>query len=277
MAIGTRQFDRLIDAYQPLPFEQFPDDDRRFNRRSVHWALKNRTRLSFSVRTAARYFPAGYFTVADFGPYPGSLLRLLRRLYPPERCRLIGVGLDFSSDFRTLVPADCGAELLLSNLDPRNHRLQGKSYPTRVPLDDGSVDFVFALEVVEHLVSPTHLFAEAFRILKPGGRMLITTPNVARIGNIFKILVGRSPYERLLPVDYETEHDTLPHVREYTMDELKDVLRGAGFRVGHCRHFIGDDTQYNVKSVSRRLVDLAQLAFYGIPTLRGTLLAMGEK
>ncbi|MBI3635233.1 MAG: class I SAM-dependent methyltransferase, partial [Candidatus Rokubacteria bacterium] len=205
MGIGIRQFDRLIDAYQPLPFERFPDGDPRFRRRSVHWALKNRHRLSLSVRTAARYFPAGPFTVADFGPYPGSLLRLLRRLFPPERCRLVGVGLDFSEDFRARVPADCGAELLIANLDPRNHRLQGKPYPTRVPLDDASVDFVFALEVVEHLISPRHLFAEAFRVLKPGGRLLVTTPNVARIGNVFKILVGRSPYERLLGLDDDTE------------------------------------------------------------------------
>jgi len=85
--------------------------------------------------------------------------------------------------------------------------LRDKDYPTRIPLNNDSVEFVFALEVVEHLVSPSHLFAEAFRICAPGGYLLVTTPNVTRIGNVFKLLIGHSNFDRLTPLDYENPQD----------------------------------------------------------------------
>ncbi len=157
--------------------------------RRLH-VLKNYGRLWVALRTAACYASLGPLTVADLGTYPGSLLRLLRRLLPPDRCQLVGVGLMISDEFRRAMAKDSSAEILTVNLDPRNEQLRGKGYTTHVPLDDGSVQVVFALEIIEHLVLPSHLFAEAFRICTPGSHLLITTPNVTRIGNVFKLLIG---------------------------------------------------------------------------------------
>lgn len=115
-----------------------------------------------------------------------------------------------SDDFRRAMAEACGAEILTINLDPRNDQLRGKGYPTRIPLEDGGVEFVFALEVVAHLVSLFHLFAEAFRICAPGGYLLVTTPSVTRIGTVFKLLIGRSNFDRLGPLDYENPGDEWP-------------------------------------------------------------------
>ncbi|MEE9231531.1 MAG: methyltransferase domain-containing protein [Acidobacteriota bacterium] len=277
MRISRRHFNQIVRDYQPLPFESFSPTDRRFSVR-MHHALKNYDRLWIALRAAARYVPPGPLTVADLGTYPGSLLRLLRRLLPPETCRLVGVGLMISDEFRQAMAEDCGAEILTVNLDPRNDQLRGKRYPTRIPLNDGSVGLVFALEVVEHLASPSHLFAEAFRILAPGGYLLVTTPNVTRIGNVLKLLVGRSNFDRLIPVDYEhPEDEWRPHFREYTLAEVCDFFRRAGFQVVEARHFLGEDTRYNVKTISQRLIDLAKCPFYVVPHLRGCLLAVGRK
>ncbi len=276
--IGRGRFDRVVREYRPLTFEVVePTALRRFSV-PMHNVLKNRDRFWLAIKVASRYFPVAPFSVADLGTYPGSLLRLLHLLLPPKTCRLIGAGLMTSGDFRRTMAEDCAAEILTVNLDPRNDVLRGKSYPTQIPLNDGSVEFVFALEVVEHLVSPSHLFTEAFRICTPGGYLLVTTPNVTRIGNVFKLLIGRSNFDRLIPPDYENPEDEWrPHFREYSMAELCDFFRRAGFRVVEARHFVGEDTHYNVKSMSQRLINLAKLPFYTVPHLRATLLVLARK
>jgi SAM-dependent methyltransferase len=271
-------FDRVVREYRPLTFEVVePTALRRFSV-PMHNVLKNRDRFWFAIKVASRYFPAPPFTVADLGTYPGSLLRLLHLLLPPKTCRPIGAGLMTSEDFRRTMAEDCAAEILTVNLDPRNDVLRGKGYPTRIPVEDGGVDFIFALEMVEHLTSPSHLFAEAFRICAPGGYLLVTTPNVTRIGNVMKLLIGRSNFDRLIPLDYENPEDEWrPHFREYSMPELCDFFRRAGFQVVEARHFVGEDTHYNEKSMTQRLIDLAKLPFYTVPHLRATLLVLGRK
>lgn len=276
--IRRGRFDRFIREYDPLAFEVIPSTDWRRFRVPMHHGLKNRDRFWLAIRVASRYFPQGSFAVADLGTYPGSFLRILRHFLSPERCRLIGVGLLTSDDFRRAMGEACGADILTVNLDPRNDQLRGKGYPTRIPLEDCGVEFIFAIEVVEHLVSPSHLFAEAFRICAPGGYLLVTTPNVTRIGNVFKLLIGRSNFDRLTPLDYENPEDEWrPHFREYTMTEVSDFFRRAGFQVVERHWMIADDTHDNMKSMTQRLIDLAKVPFYMVPHLRGDLLLVGRK
>ena len=49
----------------------------------------------------------------------------------------------------------------------------------RLPEPDGSLDLVVASEVIEHLIEPGRAVAEFHRVLRPGGHVLITVPNVA--------------------------------------------------------------------------------------------------
>jgi 2-polyprenyl-3-methyl-5-hydroxy-6-metoxy-1,4-benzoquinol methylase len=46
-------------------------------------------------------------------------------------------------------------------------------------LDNSDADFdaIFAFEVIEHLLEPKHLFEKAFELLKPGGKLIFSTPN----------------------------------------------------------------------------------------------------
>ena len=50
----------------------------------------------------------------------------------------------------------------------------------RWPLSDESVDVVLSTETLEHVPDPPRFLAEAFRCLKPGGRVLLTVPFAAR-------------------------------------------------------------------------------------------------
>ncbi len=275
--LTKRAFMKTLSAYQPLPCERFGDSDPRFVR-PLHHALKCQDRFFIALRAGLPRLSPGKRTVVDFGPYPGTLLRLVHALYPSKDVRLVGAGLLTSAEFGRVMREDCGAEILTVNLDPQNRQFAAKAYPARVPLDDQTADLVFALEIIEHLTSPFHLLGEAFRILAPGGHLVITTPNVTRIGNVFKLLIGRTPHDRLAPPGYDNPDDEWqPHVREYAMGELIQMLRQTGFHVGERRFFLGEDTQDCVRGARQRLIDLGKYPFFAVPHLRGSLLLVGRK
>jgi SAM-dependent methyltransferase len=274
----TKQaFRQTLNDYQPLPWERFGDSDPRFVR-PLHHALKCQDRFYVALRAGLHRLLPGQRTVVDFGPYPGTLLRLVRTLCESKEVRLVGAGLLTTAEFSRVMREECGAEILTVNLDPQNRQFAAKGYPARVPLDDQTADVVFALEIIEHLTSPFHLLGEAFRILVPGGHLVMTTPNVTRIGNVFKLLIGRTPHDRLAPPGYDNPDDEWqPHVREYAMGELSQMLRQTGFHVAEQRFFLGEDTQDCVQQTKQRFIDLAKIPFFAVPHLRGSLLIVGRK
>ena len=70
----------------------------------------------------------------------------------------------------------------------------------RIPVDDCSLDVVVATEVIEHLNNPNRLITEAFRVLVPGGRLVITTPNA-------ESFVQRARFFLTGRLEYFTEDD----------------------------------------------------------------------
>jgi SAM-dependent methyltransferase len=87
----------------------------------------------------------------------------------------------------------------------------------------GNYDLVLFAEVLEHLlVDPLPLFRGIYDRLGPHGRLLLTTPNMARLGNRLKLLRGRSIKEPgRFPQDGSGSYG---HVIEYTLDELDFLL-----------------------------------------------------
>src|SRR5262249_3188709 len=62
-----------------------------------------------------------------------------------------------------------------------------------IPLPDESVDIVHASEVIEHLVNPDLLLLESVRVLRPGGHVVITTPNLHAWFNRLLFVAGIQP------------------------------------------------------------------------------------
>lgn len=91
-------------------------------------------------------------------------------------------------------------------------------------------DWILFTEVLEHLLTnPLTLFREIHDHLRPGGRLLLTTPNQARASNRVKLALGRSIKEKdRFPLDGTPGYG---HVMEYTMDELTSLLRWESFRI----------------------------------------------
>ena len=82
-----------------------------------------------------------------------------------------------------------------------------------VPLPDASVDVVVNFQVIEHLWDQTQFITECLRLLRPGGRLLISTPN--------RITFTPGSDTPVNPF----------HTRELDAGELRELLEGGGFAV----------------------------------------------
>ena len=104
----------------------------------------------------------------------------------------------------------------------------------RYPYDDGYFATVLCCELLEHLTAdPMHMMTEINRILKPGGHVVLTTPNLGSLRAISGILEGYHPglfpaYIR--PREPGVEPDAR-HNREYMPREIRHLLEDSGFEV----------------------------------------------
>jgi len=100
------------------------------------------------------------------------------------------------------------------------------------PYPDASFDTVLCCELIEHLFEdPMHMMSEINRILKPGGHLVLTTPNAGSLRAVSAILLGYHPaffpaYIRPRKPDEEAE---ARHNREYVPMEIQHLLTESGF------------------------------------------------
>lgn len=59
-----------------------------------------------------------------------------------------------------------------------------------IPLPDQSFDTIISTEVIEHLENPRFVFREFHRLLRPGGTLIVTTPNQESLRSLAGVLVG---------------------------------------------------------------------------------------
>ncbi|MDA8019747.1 MAG: class I SAM-dependent methyltransferase [Thermoanaerobaculia bacterium] len=105
-----------------------------------------------------------------------------------------------------------------------------------LPLADASFDLVTFSEVLEHLPSTAvfPLLVEVRRLLRPGGRMVITSPNLLALQYRLLLLLGRSPFD--LPVETDFAPETFGHIRLYAAAEIEKLGRRAGWQVEKVHH-----------------------------------------
>jgi methionine biosynthesis protein MetW len=109
----------------------------------------------------------------------------------------------------------------------------------KLPFPPKFFDLVAAIEVIEHLRYPDNMLAEAWRVLKPGGYFVISTPNLASWINRLLILMGYMPYfsepsEKYLAGFYahnKINVNPAGTLRLYTLKALRELLQVYGFSV----------------------------------------------
>jgi SAM-dependent methyltransferase len=91
------------------------------------------------------------------------------------RGRLLDVGCGnkpYEAMFRDRVETHLGCDLVQSS----DRRVDVRCPATELPFRDGSFDTVLATQVVEHVADPARMVAEAARVLRPGGVLVLSGP-----------------------------------------------------------------------------------------------------
>jgi SAM-dependent methyltransferase len=110
-----------------------------------------------------------------------------------------------------------------------------------LPLADASFDCVLFNDVLEHLMDdPVPTLKKMLRVLKPGGTLLLTTPNVLYFPLVLYPLLGKNVFPILeeyyqVPVRTAQREVYDRHNRLYTMKEVIHVVKRAGFEVSRRR------------------------------------------
>ncbi len=100
----------------------------------------------------------------------------------------------------------------------------------RLPYDDSSVDVACSLEVVEHLEDQFAFARELFRILRPGGTAILSTPNILNLNSRWRNLHSGFAvlFDPLLLSSNDPRH-TSGHINPVSYYYLAYQLRRAGF------------------------------------------------
>jgi SAM-dependent methyltransferase len=147
---------------------------------------------------------------------------------------------------------------------------------TKMAFPDDSFDLVFLGEVIEHIYDLPEAIKEVKRILKPGGYLALTTPNLASWFNRILLLFGKCPityhpapimynrsllkrfrktYGRACEREFPIHHF---HIRVFTLFRLLDYLKLKDFAVE-------DYKIYNCSSPDRRLAFLRRMLGFILP------------
>lgn len=153
------------------------------------------------------------------------------------------------------------------------------------PYKDNYFDIVLCTEVLEHLPqSPVHAVREMYRVTKPRGQILITTPNIARSINRLKLLLGKSvmyPLEQILENDGGGSNLYHRHNREYTLSELVNLVSRQKWTIETASHFVSYTPMRRRVTPDPLWRKAGKSANYALmmmaSSLRDTLLVIGKK
>lgn len=197
----------------------------------------------------------------------------------------------------------CGHGKFLSRIKKRfkNIQIKGKDYSdeeialakkrglnvSKCNLEEGideknnTFDIVYAGELIEHLYNPDIFLEESNRILKKGGYLLITTPNLCAWFNRILLPMGVQPLflepstkSKLVGAGFlkkfKKDYHPIGHVRIFTLAALKDMFQMNNFKLITVKGALSEDT------IPKKLLFLDKI-FTALPSLSSDLIVLAMK
>lgn len=154
-----------------------------------------------------------------------------------------------------------------------------------LPWEKDVFNMVVFTEVIEHLPhNPVVPLKEMYRVLSPGGMLLITTPNAAKLQHRLNLLAGKStsfPVEQLMHVKPNDGSLYHLHNREYTLEELEELLRLVGFEIMQAEQVcLYPPTREKVQRESVFLRSIKWLGYFAqqsVPSFKDSLYLVARK
>lgn len=210
----------------------------------------HKLRLDLAVDLMVRHChpTGGELTIADIGAGSSDMSRRLSSAgYRVLACDVETEALE------AIRHTDCAATVVRMDAT--------KAFPFR----SGSFDGIYSGELIEHLFRPDHLLSECRRVLRPGGVLVLTTPNLAALQDRLQFLAGHSPRH----INMYHEYLRL-HIRPFSYHALAAALYKEGLKPIDLR------SNYIVWRARGKRHD-SRLAARLLPRLGGTLVVAAVK
>ena len=100
-----------------------------------------------------------------------------------------------------------------------------------IPYPPNTFDVVIAGEIIEHLIDTDKFLEKIYRVLKPGGKLVVTTPNLASFGRRLMLLLGKNPFIETSLKQSVGGSAPVGHIRYFTVKTLEDLLTANKFKI----------------------------------------------
>ncbi|MCB0037796.1 MAG: methyltransferase domain-containing protein [Anaerolineales bacterium] len=242
--------------------EQFPDDDavtdyrgKKIDFRHIKYYMSHaQRRVELLCDKVYRHVPPPAAVLEVGAAYGLALLPLQTAGYQV-------MGADLQQSLDTYAYALKAADIPLTTWDL--HR--------ETPFSEAQFDVIIASEVLEHLQMSLKAAVQRLTVaLKPGGFLLVTTPNLYQLPHLLRIIRGENinePFADEPVIKKDVVIDNRTHPREPTMKELRQAMKDNQLTLIESQYFT--PTKYSF---------LKHLAMsYTLPLFRSHLLVIGCK
>ncbi len=206
--------------------------------KSLYWRTINESYSLALDEIAAALRDGGQ--CLDCGAHKGEVYEMITQRIPFPREQYFG--LDWSPE-NVQAAAEKGLKVIRGDLN------------ASLPYADGQFRCVFALSVLEHLLYGCHFIREAYRVLEPGGTLVLLTPNISTLFTIALLVLGRMPSSGPYPdsvalvqsqrpvevvdldVDVESDMPKYRHLVVFSYRVLRQFLHMTGFSTVRGRAF----------------------------------------
>jgi SAM-dependent methyltransferase len=194
------------------------DDLREIGDEHSHWDeaffASRRERYVDDTLLMSRHFEAG--PVVEIGALPCHMTALLEKL----GLEVVAVDVD---------PTRARRLIALRDLDVRAADIETEPLPG---CPDEEFGFAILTEVFEHLhIDPLFVLSEVNRVLRPGGVLFLSTPNLYSLDKVVRYLRGGGFNDPLAQFQFLRKVGHMGHIREYSVREMTRLLEYSGFEV----------------------------------------------
>lgn len=190
------------------------------NESSIQYALNHKKRHKKIFNLCLKSSPQKDINVLDIGR--SSLTELLNTYY--QNLSTLGLSLlEDNGGHRELSD--------LQNIDHITFDLNESDNINAWPKLNNSFDLVVFSETIEHLIiAPEFVMLFLNYILKPGGILVMSTPNAVSLRKRLLMLIGKNPFEKI-----RFYKNNPGHFREYTKNEISQIAEMTGYNVVICK------------------------------------------